>query len=107
MKKLESDTVIITRKGLILAEAGELTEEDVPGVEVGTIRQLHGREPKNPNALWDYGRPLEVTVEGETTLLTRRSVRSPGTDMDGALPPEVLQRRKRLINDRMKQERRQ
>ena len=105
MKRLETPTVIITEEGNIIAEAGEFTEEDVPGTEVESIHQLYGRKPKNPSALWDAGRPLDAVIKGERQLISRGFMREPGADMDCVLPREVLHRRKKLIRDRMKQER--
>jgi len=105
MKRIETPTVIITPEGNIIAEAGEFTEEDVPGVEVDSVHQLYGRKPQSPNKLWNAGRPLDMVIKGERQLISRGFMREPGQDMDCALPREVLSRRKQLIKDRMKQER--
>ena len=104
MRRLETPTVIITKEGNIIAKAGEFTTEDVPGLEVDSVHSHRGGEPKYPSKLWDAGRPLDVVIKGEKQLISRGFRREPGTDMDCALPKEVLQRRKRLIKDRMKQE---
>lgn len=103
--RVETPTVIVTPEGNIHVEGGELVEEVVPGEEVESVRQIYGKKPNNAGALWDAGRPLRIKIKGKNQTISRSFMREPGENMDYALPPKVLQRRKQLIRDRMKQER--
>ena len=99
---IDKKEIVITQEGIEVRHPGDVV---VGESEEGTeVRQLHGATPKNPDSSWDAGRPIEVMGEDRHFVVNRLRIKKT-RDMDTALPQEVLRRRKKLILDRMKQER--
>lgn len=101
---VDKKTIVTTSEGNEILEPGDITKEEV--VAGSDVQQLHGATPKNPGEIWETGRPLEVITKDKKFTVNRSRLNNTYSDMDHALPKEILSRRKKLIMDRMKQERR-
>lgn len=103
-KYVDQKTIVTTREGIEILEAGDITE--APTAKGTDVRQLHGAPRTETDERWNEGRPLEVITNEKKFVVRRSRMNNRMGDMDSALPRDVLARRKKLVLDRMKQERR-
>ncbi|RKZ38735.1 MAG: hypothetical protein DRQ41_11610 [Gammaproteobacteria bacterium] len=95
---IEKDTVIVTEQGNIIAKAGDLLDN----VDVGTTVLVH----KINGIRADEKQHLRKVLTPERLIVVSKGRAEPvSVDMDSILPREVLNKRKRLIKQRMEQER--
>lgn len=99
MKLIEKDTVIVTEAGNIIAKAGDLLNN----VEVGTVVNVVSKNTKDTHVKDRDKR--EVQTPEKMIVVNKHRVEPVYYDMDMVLPRDLLQKRKRLIKQRMEQER--
>lgn len=106
MRLATKDVIVNTKEGNKLVKAGDVVEEAIPaGEKIDFLEQVKGVKPKKYTSVWAGGRPLKMVVgEIEKVISVNRREHSMG-DMDAVLPKGILARRKKLILDRMRQER--
>ena len=101
---VKKDTVLVTPEGNIPLKAGDIiTKEIVQHDEIEELKLYKGGKPKDADNVWDAGWPF--VLNDNKSMFSRLRDRRTYGDMDSVLPPEILARRKRLVLDRMKQER--
>ena len=106
-KIIEKRTISQTEEGHVILEAGDIITEDIENAkEIESLRKVNGatKRIKKPTE-WQSGRPLEYILNNIKKKVSSNRIQKTYGDMDAVLPPKILARRKKLVLDRMKQER--
>jgi len=99
-------TVVVTEEGNKIIEAGDIVTEDIAAAqEIEALAKRNGKRPREAGVVWQGGKPLDVTIAGIKKTVSKIRKDNQFGDMDNVLPSHILARRKRLVLDRLKQER--
>lgn len=99
-------TVIVTEEGNKIVEAGDIITEDIESaLEIEKLNVIGQHRPKDDKGQWKAGKPLRIVTNGIAKQVSRIRRDNVFGDMDCVLPGDILARRKRLVLDRMRQER--
>lgn len=102
----KQDLVIVTKEGNKIVSAGDIIEEATAGTEpLEKMISVSGTRPRDAGTEWQGGRPLEIITSGIKKKVSRSRLENEMGDMDCMLPDRILAHRKKLVMDRMKQER--
>ena len=99
-------TVMVTEEGNVLLEAGDIITEDISATqEIDSLKKTNRSYPDDKAVEWKSGRPYDLIVSGIKKRVSSNRVHKTYGDMDVVLPSKILARRKKLVLDRMRQER--